>query len=243
MLGRMERAQQNKGASATDVDRAKSERDVLLANVARAQAIIARKTVRAPFRARIGLSDVHVGQYLNEGSVITTLQGVDDAVHVDFSVTQEVATQLKAGGRVAVVNGRDALTVDAVIVAIDSRVDTTTRNALVRARIEGPAAKVVTPGYAVRVRVPVGAARKAVVVPVNALRKGPTGDHVFVIDPGEPGKRRAHQRTVISGSVLGDVVVIEGGLKAGEEVAASGSFKLREGALVMVQPATAQAAH
>jgi membrane fusion protein (multidrug efflux system) len=243
MLGRMERAQQNKGASATDVDRAKSERDVLLANVARAEAVIARKTIKAPFRARIGLSDVHVGQYLNEGTTITTLQGIDDAVNVDFSVTQEVAAQLKAGAHVAVSRGGDATTVDAVVVAIDSRVDTSTRNAMARARIEGPATQILAPGFAVRVHVPVGPTRKIVVVPVNALRKGPGGDHVFVVEAGEPGKRRAHQRAVQSGAVLGDEIVIESGLAAGEEVAATGSFKLREGVLVMVQEAAAAAAN
>jgi membrane fusion protein (multidrug efflux system) len=38
--------------------------------------------------------------------------------------------------------------------------------------------------------------------------------------------------------VLGSEVVIEEGLSAGERVAASGSFKLREAALVAVLPAT-----
>ena len=94
-----------------------------------------------------------------------------------------------------------------------------------------------------RVHVPVGPSRKTVVIPVNALRKGPGGDHVFVVDAGEPGKRRAHQRTVVSGAVLGDEIVIESGIEVGEEVAATGSFKLREGVLVMVQAPPAAAAN
>jgi membrane fusion protein (multidrug efflux system) len=74
----------------------------------------------------------------------------------------------------------------------------------------------------------------AVVVPVSALRKGPAGDHVFVIAPDQDGKPRAHLRSVQSGAMLGDEVVIHEGLSVGEQVAASGSFKLREGALVAI---------
>lgn len=242
-LGRLERARDNKGASDSDVDRAKSERDVLLANVARSRAVIARKTMQAPFRAKIGLSDVHVGQYLNEGTQITTLQGIDDAVNVDFTITQNVAALLKEGDHVAVSRGGDNKTVDAVIIAIDSRIDAITRNAMARAKIEGPAANALPPGAAVRVHVPVGLSHQVVVVPANALRKGPGGDHVFVVEPAGGGQHRAHQRAVMSGAMLGDEVVIEDGVKVGELVAASGSFKLREGVLVGFQDPSAPAAH
>jgi membrane fusion protein (multidrug efflux system) len=67
---------------------------------------------------------------------------------------------------------------------------------------------------------------------VSALRKDPSGDHVFVIQPDKEGKQRAHLRQVRSGEALGDTVLIEDGLKPGELVATSGSFKLREGVLV-----------
>ena len=72
------------------------------------------------------------------------------------------------------------------------------------------------PGASVRVRVPVGPPRKAVAIPVSALRKGPGGDQVFVIEPDKDGKTRAHVRQVESGAMLGDEVVIHAGLSAGE---------------------------
>jgi membrane fusion protein (multidrug efflux system) len=233
LLGRMQRAHEKSGASEADVDRARAERDVALAQVARTRAIIARKTIRAPFRARVGLTDVHEGQYLNEGTTLTTLQGLDEAVHVDFTVSQEVAAHLGEGERVEVEAGNGAEPHPATIVALDARIDPSTRNAWVRARLDDPEAAL-TPGAAVRVRVPVGAPRRAVTVPVSALRKGPAGDHVFVIAPDGDGRPRAELRRVQSGAMLGDEVVIESGLVAGEEVAASGSFKLREGVLVAV---------
>jgi len=57
-LDRMQRARQNRAVSEIEVDRARAEHDVALAQIARTRAIIARKTIRAPFRARVGLADV-----------------------------------------------------------------------------------------------------------------------------------------------------------------------------------------
>ena len=216
-----------------EVDRARADLDVALAQIARTKAIIARKTIRSPFRARVGMADVHPGQYLNEGTQLTTLQGIDEAAHVDFTVAQQVAAGLREGEHVDVLAAGESSPIQAKIVAIDARVDPTTRNALVRARIER-AADAPSPGASVRIRVPIGPPRKAVAVPVSALRKGPGGDLVFVIERDKDGKTRAHVRQVESGMMLGDEVVTYAGLSAGELVAASGSFKLREGVLVAV---------
>lgn len=235
MLKRMERAGQTHGASESDVDKARAERDVALAQVARTQAIIARKTIRAPFRAHVGISDVHDGQYLAEGTQLTTLQGVDEAVHVDFTVAQTVAAGLATGMTVDVVTATDPKPIPAKIIALDARVDRETRNAWIRARIDG-VPQLPRPGASVRVRVPLGPAKLCVVIPVSALRRGPTGDHVFLIAPDDNGKERAHDRPVKGGAMLGDEIVVEEGLNAGDRVAASGSFKLHEGELVAVVP-------
>lgn len=234
-LGRMQRASESKAVPAMEVDRARAERDVARARIERTRAIIARKTIRAPFRARIGLSDVHVGQYLLEGTELTTLQGVDAAVHVDFAVPQQIAAGLAEGDTVEVFSGRESAARPARVVAVDARVDSATRNAWVRARIEVAAgAESLAPGASVRVRVPVGEPLAAVTVPVNALRRGPDGDHVFLIADDPMGISRAHLRRVDGGAMLGDEVLILSGLAAGDRVAASGAFKLREGVRVAI---------
>jgi len=232
LLARTQRASDSNAVSASELDRARSERDVARAQIARTQAIIEKKTLRAPFRARVGIADVHPGQYLEEGTQLTTLQGVDDAAHVDFSVAQQVAAGLQVGGTVEVLPAGSSDAITARIAAIDARVDPATRNAVVRARIEG--LRVPSPGSSVRVRVPVGPPQQAVAIPVNALRKGPEGDHVYVITADKEGKPRAYARPVASGPVVGGDIVIEEGLEAGEQVAASGSFKLREAVLVSI---------
>ncbi len=238
-LARMERASRNRAASELELDRARAERDVAVAQVARTKAIINRKTIRAQFRSRVGLADVHPGQYLSEGTFLTTLQSVEEGAHVDFSVSQDVAAGLRSGGSVEILASGQAAPFTAQVVAVDAKVDAVTRNAKVRARIENGFS---TPGTSVRVRVPVGPAMDAVSVPASALRKGPEGDHVFVIESGKDGKPRAHVRRVRSGALLGDEVLIHAGLNAGEQVATSGSFKLREGVLVAAAAGSAKLA-
>jgi membrane fusion protein (multidrug efflux system) len=146
-LERLESLRQHGATSQEEVDQARAERDVAQAQIARTKAIIARKRIRAPFRARVGLADVHPGQYLNEGTPLTTLQGVDDAVHVDFTVAQQVAAGLRVGQPVDVFATSESSPTAARIVALDARVDPTTRNAMVRARISGHAP---APGASVR---------------------------------------------------------------------------------------------
>jgi len=223
------------------VDRAKAERDVALAGIRRTQAIIERKTIRAPFRARVGIADVHPGQYLNQGTLLTTLQGVGTGVHVDFTVAQQVAEQLREGDVVKIVSTAADTPMEATIVALDARVDPQTRNAMARARIEY-SHRLPSPGASVQVEVPVGPTRLAVTVPVSALRRGPEGDRVYVIEQDENGDSRARMRRVQAGTVLGNEVVIEAGLSVGEQVAATGAFKLQDSALVSIAvPQVAQA--
>ncbi|MEP7153442.1 MAG: efflux RND transporter periplasmic adaptor subunit [Nitrospira sp.] len=241
VLTRRQHLSRDLATAEEEVDRARADLQVAMAQIARTKAIIARKTIRAPFRARVGLADVHPGQYLNEGTQLTTLQGVDSAVHVDFTVAQQVAAGLHVGDDVEVLTASSPAPIVARIVALDSRIDPTTRNAMVRARID-EAANAPAPGASVRVQVPVGLSRKAVAVPASAVKKGPGGDQVFVLTSGEDGKTRAYVRTVGIGAILGDEVVILSGLSAGERVAAAGAFKLRDAVLVAIadNPANGQ---
>ncbi|HEX5545707.1 MAG TPA: efflux RND transporter periplasmic adaptor subunit [Nitrospira sp.] len=207
VLNRRQHLSEELASTKEEVDRARADLDVAQAQIARTKALIAKKTIRAPFRARVGMADVHPGQYLDEGTLLTTLQGVSDAVHVDFTVAQQIADRLRIGETVEVFAAGDSSPIMAKIVALDARVDPTTRNAMIRARIEGTS-NVPPPGASVRVRIPVGPERNVVAIPVSALRKGPGGDQVFVIAPDKDGRSRVHARQVESGPMFGDEIVI-----------------------------------
>ncbi len=236
-LERMEKLSREKAVPELELDQARAQRDVALARIEGIRAVMARKTLRAPFRARVGLSDLHRGQYLEAGTELTTLQGVADAVHVDFQVTQETAGQLKVGDSVAIVAGVTAQQAAARIVALDSRVNENTRNIAVRARIDvADHAAALAPGAAVRVRVPVGSPEKAAAIPISALRRGADGDFVFVVAKDAKGKERASLRPIKVEALENEMVFVAQGLKFGERIAATGSFKLREGVLVAEAP-------
>jgi membrane fusion protein (multidrug efflux system) len=241
-LARLERLILENATSATTVDQARATRDVARADIARTRAIIERKTIRAPFRARVGLADVHTGQYLDAGTVLTTLQAVNGAVHVDFAVPQFVASNLRTGTRVLVAEGTGSTPQTAEIVAVDARVNADTRNATVRARLHGNASALPAPGASVQVTVPTAPAKPSLVVPATALRKGPEGDQVFVVSSGTDGQLRAEARRVETGALLGEHVLVRTGLALGETVATSGSFKLRDGMRVVVSESAATAA-
>ena len=122
-LSRLQTLSSHNAVAQEEVDQATAARDVAQAQMARTRAVIARKTIRAPFRARVGIADVHPGQYLNEGTQLTTLQGVDDKVNVDFTVAQRIGAGLQVGEEVAILAGGDDSTpIGARITAIDSRV-------------------------------------------------------------------------------------------------------------------------
>ncbi len=193
----LEGLSQHQAVSQEEVDQARAERDVALAQMARTRAIIARKTIRAPFRARVGMADVHPGQYLNEGTELTTLQGVADDAHVDFTVRPAGRRRPAAwvDAWASSPGATSAPSLFARIVAIDARVDPATRNAMVRARI-ARGQQLPSPGASVRVLVPSGrAGTDAVAVPVSALRKGPgRGPRVRASPRTTAGKPRAHVR-------------------------------------------------
>ena len=79
---------------------------------------------------------MHAGQFLETGTQLTTLQGVDGAANVDFAVAQSVAASLKVGEQVQIIGTNESTPITARVVAVDARVDPTTRNAAVRARID-----------------------------------------------------------------------------------------------------------
>ena len=232
-LERYELVEKTRAASAIEIDKALAERNMIQGQIEGLEAVIARKTIVAPFKARVGLLDVHIGQYLNVGTELTSLQGVDEAVHVDFRVSQLFANQLQVGDVLSVLASADMEPLNGTIIALDSLVDSRTRNTSIRVLIND--GQRLTPGSSAVVQVPTEARKDVVVVPASALRRSSLGDHVFVLSADESGALRAHIRSVEGTELNGEEVFVTVGLNAGELVATSGSFKLREGILVHVE--------
>ncbi len=222
------------GAAAQDArDRAKARSDAAVAAVNRVQAVIAKKTLRAPFDATTGLHELEVGQYLDKASVISRLIGINDQIWIDFTLPQQQA-QLANGQRISVTIVEAAQLFAAEIIARDAFVNEMSRNVRFRAIADNKELGLY-PGTLVSVEVPVGESRIAVLVPVTAVRWSSFGANVFVLRPAEegaPAPERAEKRVVQLGPQRGEFMVITTGVRPGERIAADGAFKLREGMLV-----------
>ncbi|MEH6551489.1 MAG: efflux RND transporter periplasmic adaptor subunit [Pseudomonadales bacterium] len=221
-------------ASAEEMDRAEAQYSSANAQVSALQAVINKKTITAPFAATAGLHELEVGQYLTSGTIITRLVGLSDSVWVDFNLPQHQAI-LNIGDNITLQASQVLeYTSTAKIVAKDAWVDTNSRNVRYRAVTDNSESKLM-PGTIVTVKIPLGEPQQVILIPATAVRFDSFGANTYVLIPSEKGaaaKERASKRPITLGPERNQMVVITSGLRAGERVAANGSFKLREGILV-----------
>jgi membrane fusion protein (multidrug efflux system) len=220
--------------------RAKAELDQATARVLQIRTTIAKKTLTAPFRAQAGMRTIHQGQYIGEGTSIVLLTEVTEDIYLDFAVPQEYASLVTPGmvGRASsnVLGG----IVDIKVESMDATVNPSTRNVRVRSVVDNKGQRL-KPGMFIEVEMPTALPMPVVVIPTSAVRRAAYGDHVFVLEPGDPkspmpGSMVAKQRMVTLGVDLDGKVVVTKGLAVGDKIAANGSFKLMDGGMVMQSP-------
>jgi membrane fusion protein, multidrug efflux system len=206
------------------------------AQAAAQAALVAKKTLRAPFAGRLGITTVNPGQYLNTGDKVVTLQEVDP-VYVDFKLPQQQLAMIAKGQSVN-------LTTDAfpgvkfvgTITAIDPRVDSSTRNFQAEATVPNADQKLV-PGMFARVAVIAGEPKQYLTLPQTAITYNPYGATVFVAQKKPDGSDKdliAQQSFVTLGPTRGDQVAVLKGVSEGDLVVTSGQLKLNNGAPLIV---------
>lgn len=221
-----------RSVSQSDYDTAQAELSNAQAQVATKQAVIDKKVVRAPFDGVIGLRAVSLGQYLPAGSAIAPLVKLDPA-QVDFSLPERYLPQVAVGQQVRVaVDAQRDVTFEGALQAIDPDVDASTRQLRLRASLPNPDGRL-RPGMFARVALDLGRSVQVLTLPRVAINYAPYGDGVFVLQEKD-GKTVVQQRQVRTGTVIGDRVVIEDGLQAGDRVVLTGLVKLRNGMPVRV---------
>jgi len=209
--------------------------------VARADAIraaIAKKNIRAPFAGRLGIRLVNLGQILNEGEPIVSLQFINP-IFVNFSLPQQQLAQVQPGLTVRVTS--DALPgqlIEGKITAINPEVDAATRNIKIQATVANRQERL-RPGMFVNVAVVLPASEDVLAVPATAVLYAPYSDSIFVVEKkqGENNKQPGlvvRQQVVQLGERRGDFVAVVSGLEAGETIVSTGAFKLRNGQAVVV---------
>lgn len=220
--------------SQSELDTAVQQLESAQGDVADLKTTLEKKVVRAPFDGRLGIRQVDLGEDLQVGSEIVSLQATN-SVRVNFPVPQFWLVQMDRGlpVEVNVGNGSDA-TIKGEITAIGAEINTTTRNAIVQSYLNNDK-NLLIPGMAVETTVTLSDPQAVLAVPSTAVIYAPFGDTVFVIEPGEKqGTFKARQQFVRLGKARGDFVEIMDGLKEGDVVASAGAFKLLNGQAVTV---------
>lgn len=229
--------------SKAELDAAESKFKQKSAMTENMRAMIAKKTVTAPFDGAAGIRQVNVGQMVNAGQQIVPLQSLDP-VFADFALPQQHFAQLSPGLEVRV-------TTDAIpgrvftgkLTAVNSMVDVATRNVAVQATLDNPE-HLLRPGMFAKIEVVLPEKHRALVIPGSAIAYAPFGDSVFLIEKKKDPKsgkesQMIRQQFIRLGEARGDFVSVTTGLKAGETVVGTGVFKLRNGMAVTINNALA----
>jgi membrane fusion protein, multidrug efflux system len=225
-----------------DLDAAEAKAKEADANVANLRAIIAKKTLRAPFDGRISIRQVELGQVVSPGSPVASLQSVSP-IHADFWLPQQALAKVQLGQRArARTDTFPDQDWDGEVSTVNPEVDPATRNVRVRATFDNRDGRL-RPGMFVKVDVLSSERRQVLTIPATAVIFAPYGDSVFAIeekkDPGGKTTAVVKQKFIRTGERRGDVVAVTSGLDAGETVVSSGAFKLRNGGAVVVNNALA----
>ena len=224
--------------SGTEVahDQAQAQLATARSRMARLEATIDQKALKAPFDGVAGISRVDVGQYLQPGTVVATFQDLS-RMKADFTVPEQLASQLKLGQAVTFAFAEGDWSMAGKVIGIDARVDAKTRLVSVQAAISDSKGRTVLPGQFIRVRVELPPQPNVLTVPQTAVVSSLYGDYVFVIEAdAKDGQSRevARQVFVKVGRRDGGVSEILSGLTPGQRVVASGQNKLQSGTAVKI---------
>jgi membrane fusion protein (multidrug efflux system) len=227
------------GVAQAQVDNDAADLKSKKAQVAQQAALVAKKTIRAPFAGRVGISSVNPGQYLSAGDKIVTLQQIDP-IHIDFNLPQSQLAAVRTGQKVVVLtDGTASKTFTGNVNAINPKVDTATRNVQVQALIANPGRKLL-PGMFASASLDTGSEQAYLTLPQTAVTYNAYGSTVFVVKAAgkdasaAAGSLVVKQVFVTTGPTRGDQVAILNGLAEGEQIVTTGQVKLKNGTAVSV---------
>ena len=224
------------GPQAT-VDSAQAAFDQANAGIAKTQAIISQKLVKAPFDGELGVRKVEVGQYLTAGTQIVSLTDLSQ-LYANFTVTEKDSAALKVGQTVRIaVDAYPGRQFEGKITTIEPQIATDTRNIRVQATIANPD-RILKPGMFATTTVVLPDRPPVVTVPETAVDYTLYGDSVFLIsekkeDDGKTSLTAVRTFVQTGNRIQGRAEILKG-LKPGDRVVAVGQLKLQSGAAVAI---------
>lgn len=202
---------------------------------------IAKKTIRAPFDGKLGISAVNPGQYLNAGDKVVNLQTLVP-IYVDFNVPQDVLARFEVGQSVNIsVDTYPGTTFTGKVTTVDPEVNQNTRNIAIEATLPNTDHKLL-PGMFANVIATTGEAKAFLTLPQTAISFNPYGDIVLVLaEAGKDAKGnarwKARERFVTTGERRGDQIVVLKGINEGDMVVTAGQLKVKNDSIVSINNA------
>lgn len=234
-LARFKSLRSENTVSQAELDQAETDLKQKQANADAIRAAIAKKIIRAPFSGQLGIRQINLGQYLDAGKVIVSLQSLAP-VYGDFSLPQQELARLQAGLPViAYTDTYPDKEFHGKLTAINPDLAAATRSVRLQATFANEE-KLLRPGMFARFEVIFPQEHTVLAVPATAILSAPYGDSVYVVQQSTnaAGGLVVRQQFVRVGRARGDFVAVTSGLKAGDEVVSSGIFKLRNGMNVVI---------
>lgn len=219
------------------VDAAQATYDQAVAGIAKTEALISQKLVRAPFDGELGVRRIEVGQYLSAGTQIVTLTDLS-MLYANFTVPEKASATLEVGQTVRIsVDAYPGRTFDGKVTTIEPQIAADTRNIRVQATIANPD-HILKPGMFTTTTVVLPDKPPVVTVPETAVDYTLYGDSVFLItekksDDGKTSLTVVRTFVRTGNRVEGRVEILDG-LKAGDRVVAVGQNKLQSGSAVAI---------
>jgi membrane fusion protein (multidrug efflux system) len=224
-MDRVSRLISERSVSQAELDEAKGALDNTTAQVVAKRALIAKKTIRAPFSGVLGIRQVDLGEYLAPGSPIVPLDALDP-VYADFSLPERYLARVAVGQEIRVeAQAYPGEAFSGHIEALDPGVDKGTRSLRLRAVLTNGDQRL-RPGMFAEVRVVMPTPQEVLTLPATAIVYNPYGDSVFVIQDGEGGSV-VQRRQIETGEVRDGRVAILQGLSEGDRAVSAGQMKLR----------------
>ena len=202
------------------------------------KAAIERKTIVAPFDGRAGIRTVNVGSFVNAGAPLVPLYSLNP-IYFNFSVPQQLAPQLTTNTDVTVrVDAFPARAFTGEVTAINPNIDEVLRTISVQATVQNTQEEIL-PGMFGSVHFDIGSATSLLVIPAISVAYAPYGNSVYVVERKKDAEGKeittVRQQIVQLGRSRGDFVSVTKGLTEGDEIVATGSFKLRPGAQIQIK--------
>lgn len=182
-LERARELQRRGVGSQSNLDQAEAAAAASSAQVEKLEAVLRQKQLIAPFSGTIGIPRIEIGEYLAPGTVVATLQDLDN-MRVNFTVPEQRFEELKIGQLVRVGSTAGEMPFTGSIIGIDPKIDPSTRLISVQAKIENSQGRLV-PGQFVHVHVELPVEEDVIAVPQTALVTSLYGDYVFRLQPSD----------------------------------------------------------